>query len=167
MIHPIVRAIDRLNDRDLLRLAHYTSAEIRDRVKIRRIFRSLKENDVSRLGDKLQQARAVAPRQAAKIEARADAIIQSEPDIEKQTDEAFAPHESLLDEAQKELEGLKNELAIMTNNPPLEKLKHCPRCAVGEKPHLDATTMKWVHDVTLPGESKNSTVECSNPPKDK
>ena len=166
MIHPIIRAIDRLSDRDLLRLAHYTSIEIRDRVKIRRILRSLKEKDVSRLGDKLKKAREVAPRQAAKIEARADAIIAAEAEIERHANDAFQPHESILDEAHKELEALKRELGSFTNDTrPLQSSKSCPRCTVGEKPRLDATTMKWVHDVAESGSGKPIMVECTNPPQ--
>jgi hypothetical protein len=48
--------------------------------------------EMSRLSEKLAAAAAVAPRQAAKIEARADRIIAMEPEIERQTDDAFVPH---------------------------------------------------------------------------
>jgi hypothetical protein len=78
---------------------------------------------MSRLSEKLALAAAVAPRQAAKIEARADKLIASEAGIETQTDEAFAPHEALLAEAKSSLADLKHELATMSNLPPLETSK--------------------------------------------
>ena len=72
---------------------------------------------MSRLTEKLTQARGVVGRQTAKIEARADAIIAQEPLIEAQTDEAFAGHEAMLSEAQKGLDALKRELALVSNDP--------------------------------------------------
>jgi hypothetical protein len=74
-------------------------------------------DEMSRLTDKLAAAAAVAPRQAAKIEARADTLIQREADIEKQTDQAFLPHELVLDEAENGLIHLEKELRIMSNAP--------------------------------------------------
>ena len=74
---------------------------------------------MSRLGDKARAAAAVAPRQAARIEARADAIIAQESGIEKETDEAFAPHEALLSEAQTALGDVKHALAVVSNGAPL------------------------------------------------
>lgn len=72
---------------------------------------------MSRLSEKLKAAAAVAPRQAAKIEARADAIIAREAGIESKTDEAFRGHEMLLDEAGKGLDALERELGQITNAP--------------------------------------------------
>jgi hypothetical protein len=81
---------------------------------------------MSRLSEKLAAAAAVAPRQAAKIEARADAIIASEPELEAMTDDAFSAHEALLDEARKGVQDLKHELATMSNHPPLERSEGSP-----------------------------------------
>lgn len=77
------------------------------------------EDEMGRLTDKLAAAAAVAPRQAAKIEARADRIIASEAGLEQLTDESFGPHEALLDEASKGVQDLKHALATMSNTPPL------------------------------------------------
>ncbi len=77
------------------------------------------EDEMGRLTDKLAAAAAVAPRQAAKIEARADRIIAMEPEIERLTDDSFGPHEALLDEASKGVQDLKHALATMSNLPPL------------------------------------------------
>jgi hypothetical protein len=81
---------------------------------------------MSRLKEKLAAAAAVAPRQAAKIEARADAIIASESELEALTDDAFSVHEALLDEARKGVQDLKHELATMSNSPPLERSTPSP-----------------------------------------
>jgi hypothetical protein len=72
---------------------------------------------MSRLSEKLERARGVVGRQTAKIEARADAILAQEPLLEKQTDDAFAGHEAMLSEAQKGLDALKRELALVSNDP--------------------------------------------------
>lgn len=74
---------------------------------------------MSRLGDKARAAAAVAPRQAARIEARADAIIALESGIERKTDEAFAPHEALLSEAETALGDVQHALAMVSNGAPL------------------------------------------------
>jgi hypothetical protein len=89
---------------------------------------------MSRLSEKLALAAAVAPRQAAKIEARADKLIASERGIETQTDEAFAPHEALLAEAESSLADLKHELATMSNLPPLETSKNLSADPPSEQP---------------------------------
>jgi hypothetical protein len=89
-----------------------------------------RRRNMSRLSEKLAAAAAVAPRQAAKIEARAEAIIASESELEAMTDDAFSVHEALLDEARKGVQDLKHELATMSNNPPLEHSTPSP-AAVG------------------------------------
>lgn len=73
---------------------------------------------MSRLSEKLAAAGAVALRQHGKIEERADRIIAREPEIERQADEAFLPHERMLDEAENGLAALEKELAVLTNHPP-------------------------------------------------
>ncbi len=73
---------------------------------------------MGRLSEKLAAAGAVAKRQHDKIEARADAVIAREADLEKLTDQAFSPHELLLDEAENGLAALEKELAVLSNNPP-------------------------------------------------
>lgn len=70
---------------------------------------------VDRLAEKLKLAAGVAPRQAAKIEARADAIIAREPALEKKTDATFAPHEAILTSAESGLDALDASLRLMTN----------------------------------------------------
>lgn len=76
-----------------------------------------RKRDMSRLTDKLKQAASVAPRQAALIEARADAIIAREPALQRLTDEVFTPHEALLNEATRGLDELDASLRQMSNSP--------------------------------------------------
>jgi len=73
---------------------------------------------MSRLSDKLAAAAAVAPRQAAKLEARADKIIAMEPALEKEADDAFGPHEALLAEAEASIHDVKHQLAGFANGNP-------------------------------------------------
>ena len=72
---------------------------------------------MSRLTEKLKQASGVVGRQTARIEARADAIIAREPQIEAQTDQAFSLHDAMLNEAEKGLDALARELALVSNAP--------------------------------------------------
>lgn len=72
---------------------------------------------LDRLTEKLKLAAAIAPRQAAKIEARADAIIAREQQIEAKTDLVFAPHEELLTTAEGGLDQLDASLRLMSNDP--------------------------------------------------
>lgn len=78
---------------------------------------------MSRLGEKLAKAAGVAGRQTSKIEARADAIIARETVIEQRTDQVFAPHEALLTEAEKGLDDVERQLALVTNSDPLASSK--------------------------------------------
>lgn len=71
----------------------------------------------SRLAEKLKLAGGVVARQHKKIEDRADAIIAREADIERKTDQAFSPHESMLDAAEKGLDALEHQLAGLSNDP--------------------------------------------------
>jgi hypothetical protein len=83
-------------------------------------YRFTLENErmpVSRLSEKLKQASGVVGRQTARIEAKADAIIAREPELEKQTDSAFALHDALLNDAARGLDALERELATVSNNP--------------------------------------------------
>lgn len=70
---------------------------------------------MSRLTEKLALAASVAPRQAAKIEARADALIAREAGLEKRTDDVFLPHEQVLDTAEGGLDKLDASLKLMSN----------------------------------------------------
>lgn len=81
--------------------------------------RRQKEILMSRLSDLVAEAAAVAPRQAAKIEKRARAIIESEKPLEDLQDESFGPHEAVLSEAESSMHDLKHSLAPLSNNPPL------------------------------------------------
>lgn len=162
----IIGAIEGLRDEDLIRLAGLVQSELKDRVRVYRIM--------GRLTEKLALAAAVAPKHAAAIEARADRIIAQDPEMQRMTDEAFLPHESLLDEAQKGLDDLKHQLATMSNIPPLdssdgsekgsEPPKVCPRCQTGSKPRLLGDG-NWVHDISVNGNATISQEPCLNPPR--
>jgi len=78
-------------------------------------------DDMERLFEKLSLAAAIAPRQATKIEARADRLIAREADIERMTDEGFSPHEIVLDQAEAALDALPRALATLTNSDPLAR----------------------------------------------
>jgi hypothetical protein len=84
-------------------------------------YRLLLENErkfkMSRLSEKLTKAAGVAGRQTVKIEARADSLIARETAIESKTEQAFAPHEELLTDAEKGLEAVERSLALLSNNP--------------------------------------------------
>lgn len=176
----IPHAIEKLSDNDLLLLTDCVASELHDRIRIyRTIRRLLEDGKLGRLTDKLALAAAIAPRQHAKIEARADKIIAAEPEIEKMTDESFGPHEALLDEAQKALDDLKSQLATMSNLPPLSgsdgsppptpgsgaTSKVCPRCAAGSKPRFLNDSRTWVHDIAVEGNPSIGQIPCLNPPK--
>ena len=75
------------------------------------------EPDMSRLSEKLAKAAGVAQRQTVKIEARADSLIAREADIEAKTDKAFSPHEAILTDAEKGLEAVERQLALLSNAP--------------------------------------------------
>jgi hypothetical protein len=104
-----------VNETEIARLADGVAA-------LRLVYLLIHERKkrMSRLTDKLTQAAAVAPRQAAKIEARADAIIAREPRIEQRTDEVFSPHEAVLAEAEHGLDTLDHSLRQMSNADPLQ-----------------------------------------------
>src|ERR1035437_6947913 len=74
-------------------------------------YRIVLENErkfkMSRLSEKLTKAAGVAGRQTVKIEARADSLIAREAVIESKTEQAFAPHEALLSDAEKGLDGVE------------------------------------------------------------
>lgn len=74
---------------------------------------------MGRLSEKLAMAAAVAPRQAARVEARADRIIAAEADLEREAEEVFAPHEAVLADAQAGIDELRRELTKMSNLGPL------------------------------------------------
>lgn len=86
-------------------------------VRVIRMLREVRRQDMSRLKEKLAMAAAIAPRQAAKIEARADRLIAREAEIEARTDATFGAHEALLDDAQSSMDDLLKQLAGFTNNP--------------------------------------------------
>jgi hypothetical protein len=76
-----------------------------------------RHRNMSRLSEKLKMASGVVGRQTARIEAKADAIIAREPELEKQTDNAFALHDALLNDAARGLDALERELALVSNDP--------------------------------------------------
>lgn len=73
--------------------------------------------DMDRLSEKLAKAAGVVERQTQKIEARADALIAREGDIEKRTDAAFVPHETILGSAEQGLDALEARLRLLSNAP--------------------------------------------------
>ena len=81
---------------------------------------------MSRLSDKLAKAAGVAGRQTTRIEARADSLIAREAVIEAKTDQAFAPHEALLAEAESGLADVERQLALLSNGGPLEHSSASP-----------------------------------------
>jgi hypothetical protein len=86
---------------------------------------------MGRLSEKMAAAAAVAPRQAAKIEARADRIIAAEPEIERMTEESFSAHEAILAEAERGLGDVLHALAGSTNGAPLELSSASPESPGG------------------------------------
>lgn len=72
---------------------------------------------MGRLDEKLKRAGEVVSRQSAKIEARADALIAREAEIEALTEQSFVPHETVLSEAEKGLDGLARRLTLLSNDP--------------------------------------------------
>jgi hypothetical protein len=84
-------------------------------------YRLVLENErkfkMSRLSEKLTKAAGVAGRQTVKIEARADSLIAREAVIESKTEQAFAPHEALLSDAEKGLDVVERSLALLSNDP--------------------------------------------------
>jgi hypothetical protein len=72
---------------------------------------------MSRLSEKLKQAGGVASRLHAKAEARADEVIAREPIITERIEDVFAGHFQHLEDAEKALDALERDLALMGNEP--------------------------------------------------
>ena len=72
---------------------------------------------MSRLSEKLARAGGVAKRLSDTIEARADALIARETELERRTEAVFSPHESILQEAESGLDAVERDLALMSNDP--------------------------------------------------
>jgi hypothetical protein len=72
---------------------------------------------IERLKLKAAQAKGVVPRMTAKVEAELDAIIGSEAELDRLTEEAAAPHKAAIAETKSELNGLKDALNILSNGP--------------------------------------------------
>lgn len=104
------------NDMDTITAA---VSGLADRIAEYRVVRKfIKEGaQMSRLTEKLQMARGVVGRQTAKIEARADDLIAREEAIEAQTEQAFSGHESILSDAERGLDALERQLALLSNDP--------------------------------------------------
>ena len=111
-----------------LSLAIYDlSLESRETFEFHKLTQELRNvvnpTPISRLKDKLIQARGVAQRVATDIEAEADALIAEEGAFKTHTAEAFAPHRAILTEASTELQAIKDALNLMSNGgPPLDPL---------------------------------------------
>jgi hypothetical protein len=77
-------------------------------------------NQMSRLRDKLTQAKNICAEVTATIEARADSLIAKRDGLNARTDQAFAPHEQLLNEAEAGLNEVEEALRVLSNGgPPL------------------------------------------------
>src|SRR4051812_48329990 len=72
---------------------------------------------MDRLSEKLTRAAGVAGRISSKIEARADTLIAREGDLEKRTEQVFSPHEGILADAEKGLDAVERQLALLSNDP--------------------------------------------------
>lgn len=72
---------------------------------------------MSRLSEKLKMAGGVVGRVHAKAEARADEVIAREPVINERIEDVFAGHFHHLEEADKALDALERDLALMGNEP--------------------------------------------------
>jgi hypothetical protein len=72
---------------------------------------------MSRLAEKLKLAGGVAGRLHAKAEARADEVIAREPVITERIEDVFAGHFQHLEDAEKAIDALERDLALMGNEP--------------------------------------------------
>lgn len=72
---------------------------------------------MDRLTEKLNKAAGAASRSWGKIEAKADALIAREAALEQRTEQVFAPHEAILDDAEKGLDEVERKLGVMSNDP--------------------------------------------------
>jgi hypothetical protein len=78
-------------------------------------------NPIERLKEKLAKAAGVGGRVAAKIEAKADALIAREGQLESKVDHAFAPHEAIADAANTQLDMIESAVDLLSNGgPPLD-----------------------------------------------
>jgi hypothetical protein len=89
-----------------------------DRIIAKRVMLQKGLIVVGRLDEKLKNAAGVVSRISSKIEARADNLIAREQALEMKTEQAFAPHEGMLDEAEKGLEDVEKQLSLLTNGGP-------------------------------------------------
>ena len=77
-------------------------------------------NPIDRLKEKLAKAAGVGGRVAAKIEAKADALIAREGQLDTKADQAFAGHEAIADAANSQLDEVEAALNQLSNGgPPL------------------------------------------------
>jgi len=74
-------------------------------------------DSVSRVMDKLARAAKVVGSVTGKLETRADAMIAREAKIDAKTEDAFAPHEALLDMHEKGLQQVEDSLKLLSNAP--------------------------------------------------
>lgn len=77
-------------------------------------------NPIDRLKEKLAKAAGVGGRVAANIEAKADALIARESQLDAKADQAFAGHNAIADQANTELDAIESALNQLSNGgPPL------------------------------------------------
>ena len=88
------------------------------KVKADRIVHRIeRESGMDRLSEKLAKAGGVVARITAKIEEEADAVIARESVLSAKTTYAFLGHHTMLDDAQKGLDALERQLALVANDP--------------------------------------------------
>jgi hypothetical protein len=94
-------------------------AGLTERLHAYRFVRLIELGDISvdRLTEKLTKAGGVVARVHANIEARADAVIAREGELNDKAVKAFDPHNAMLDDAQKGLDALERQLALVSNDP--------------------------------------------------
>jgi hypothetical protein len=95
-------------------------AAIRRRTAYITAYRFMLQNqrmNMSRLSEKLAKAGGAAKRLSDTIEARADALIARETELERRTEAVFSPHETILSEAESGLDAVERQLALMSNDP--------------------------------------------------
>lgn len=107
-----------------------------------------------RLSEKLKQAGGVVARLHSKIEARADAVIAREQVVDTKIDEAFTPHETMLDDQMQSLDQLEKDLATLTNGAPASPLPNSTAttssATVAESPINAPTAAKLAPASPLP-----------------
>ncbi len=144
MVDDITRSIEGLTDRIVV---------------YRAVVQTRKKADMDRLAEKLAKAGGVVNRITAKIEARADALIARENELEERTHSAFSPHEGILSSAERGLDDVEKALALLSNGgPPLE----ASRPLSLEDP---ANLAAWILNNKISMEQHNAAIAAGHVPE--